>query len=275
METSRSVFSSVCYLWHRFGQQGRGQFAYLCGWVVLPRGYPRLSIHMLRAFGFLPVLGGHEQNQALWISPCRELVTLAFLWKTLSFVLRCRDAARTVWSFGVLLSEEGVHAAGRKRNQHHPQPSEAALPALWGCFSQGFLSPMPYWVLSSKLKVGGSAYSAGHCPWTVLSSPSSAPLLLAAFGSLALAPPLTYPAAWMPTPAITRGSPKPHLTYRVLDTTALSALFQRRINPDPVTPLWWVQRAVFSPRQLPFSFLHFMALHGSNSVIMFIFPYQR
>ena len=158
METSRSVFSSVCYLWHRFGQQGRGQFAYLCGWVVLPRGYPRLSIHMLRAFGFLPVLGGHEQNQALWISPCRELVTLAFLWKTLSFVPRCRDAARTVWSFGVLLSEEGVHAAGRKRNQHHPQPSEAVLPALWGCFLGASSHPCPTGYLARNSRCGGALH---------------------------------------------------------------------------------------------------------------------
>ena len=124
----------------------------LCGWVVLPCRCRRLSIHMLRAFGLLPALGRHEQSQALWGSPCRELVTLAFLWKSLSFVPRCRDAARMVWSFGILVSEEGVHAAGRNRNHHPPLPSHlrVVLPALWGHCSGGFLSPTPYWALSSK-----------------------------------------------------------------------------------------------------------------------------
>ena len=155
-------------------------------------------------------------------------------------------------------------------------------PAIWGCSSCSlgvFLRglPLTHALLATQLETHGGG--ALHIPQDIVPeqlSPLPAPphscwLRLGPWHWLHLEPACCLDA----TPAITWGSPKPHLTYRVLDTTALSALFQRRINPDPVTPLWWVQRAVFSPRQLPFSFLHFMALHSSNSVIMFIFPYKR
>ena len=70
----------------------------------------------------------------------------------MSFVLRRRDAARTVRSFGVLVSEEGVHAAGRNRNHHPSSHLRVVLPALWGHCSGGFFSPMPYRALSSNPK---------------------------------------------------------------------------------------------------------------------------
>lgn len=143
----------------------------------------------------------------------------------MSFVLRRRDAARTVRSFGVLVSEEGVHAAGRNRNHHPSSHLRVVLPALWGHCSGGFFSPMPYRALSSNPR--------GLCVLSRTLPPSSChlsqlcPLLLAAFGSLALPPPCTCSAAWMPAPAITRGSPgPPHPTCRVSDTPALSALFR-------------------------------------------------
>ena len=109
-------------------------------------------------------------------------------------------------------------------------------PAIWGLFFQLFggiaqeASSHPHPTgHSARKRVLSRTWPLSTCCLSQLCL-----LLLAAFGSLALTPPWTCPAAWMPAPAITQGSPgPPHLTCRVSDTSALSALFQAEDKPRP------------------------------------------
>lgn len=113
-------------------------------------------------------------------------------------------------------------------------------PAVWGLFFQLFggiaqgASSHPHPSGHSARNPGGLCMLSRTWPLSTCRLSQLCPLLLAAFGSLALAPPWTCPAAWMPAPAITWGSPgPPHLTCRVSDTSAFSDLFQVEDKPRP------------------------------------------
>ena len=152
----------------------------------------------------------------------------------------------------------------------HPQPSEGCSSSSLGALLRRL--PLTHTLLGTQLE---RECSPGHDPWALVASPSSAFscwLLLGPWHWLHLEPALLPGCPLQLSPRAAQGRLTWHAGSRTLLLCQL--YFKRRINPDPVTPLWWVQRAVSSLGQLPFGFLHFMALPGSNSVIMFIFPYK-
>lgn len=92
----------------------------------------------------------------------------------------------------------------------------STTPAIWGCsscslgvFLRGFLSPMPYWVLSSKLTVGGlcifrRTLSLSSCLLSQLRPTPAGCVWVPGIGST-----LSLPAAWMPLQLSPGAAPSP------------------------------------------------------------------